>query len=90
MSLNLTARIPSAHHMLSTSASTVVCPAGTFCFSTPTMVPVSLPGWLAAVGLTATSTRSPRSWATIWLKVGLLLRLMAKLERVRAIGSRES
>ena len=90
MSVSLTARIPSAHHMFSTSASTVLVPDGTFCFSTPTMVPVSLPGWLAAVADTATSTRSPRICATMPEKVGLSFRLMAKLASVRAIGSRLS
>jgi hypothetical protein len=59
-SVIFTARIPSAHHIFSTSTSTVCAPAGTFCFSMPTMVPVSLPGWFAAVGDTATSIRSPR------------------------------
>ncbi len=65
-------------------------PAGTFCFSTPTMVPVSLPGWLAAVALMATSTRSPRIWVTIPANVGLPFRLIANDDRVRAIGSRLS
>ena len=54
------------------------------------MTPVSLPGWFAAVGLTATSMRSPRICDTIPANVGLAFRLIAKLDSVRAIGSRES
>jgi len=90
MSPNLMARTPSAHHMFRTSTSVVVWPAATFCFSTPTMVPVSLPGWLAAVALTCTSMRSPRICDTMFANVGFPFRLMANELSVRAIGSRES
>ena len=85
-------RSPSAHHMLRTSTSIVAGPAlaATFCFSTPTITPESLPGWFAAPGVSTTSTRSPRIWLIIPAKVGLPFRLIAKLESVREIGSRES
>ena len=76
--------------MFRTSTSTVAgpLPAATLAFSTPTITPESLPGWLAAPGLSTTSTRSPRIWPTILAKVGLPVRLIAKLESVREIGSR--
>ena len=90
-SASLTARSPSAHHRLSTATSTVAPgPAGTFWVSTPTTLPESFPGWLAAVGLRVTSTGWPWACWTIAAKVGLPSRLMAKLARVRPIGSRLS
>src|SRR5581483_11548597 len=88
---SLTARSPSAHHRLSTGTSTAASlPAGACCVSTPTTLPVSFPGWLAAVGERVTSTGWPWACWTMAANDGLPSRLMANEASVRLIGSRLS
>jgi hypothetical protein len=91
-SVSFTARIPSAHHRFNTATGTAgwFGPPGAACVSMPTIDPVSLPGWFAAVGVVVTSTRSPRACWRMPANVVSPFRLIEKLARVRAIGSRLS
>src|SRR3954447_12649910 len=85
-SVSLTARTPSAHHRLTTDTGTGRSLDGTACCSTPMILPVRLPGWVAVLAR-VTSTCSPRAWVRIWARDGELFRLMANDARVRSMGS---
>jgi len=73
--------------VLQQSATTASLPAGCFCISMPTMVPVSVPGAVVADCCSTASIFSPRACCRIWARDGSLVRLMAKLLRVLSMGS---